>query len=165
VTLGLKGEREEDAGREGVRERIDLDKQWAMLGVCPQEQGRSHRLQPQLCLGPFGGPRARASSRGRCSPCSPSCSPSNARRVGKYRKWLYRGTLPSFGACEVPCWRWLFGNKMPISSPYRGTSSVRKHPRPLEPYGRAMPGALRWSESALKPLAPLLSVLALPPSF
>ena len=30
--------------------------------------------------------------------------------------WIhFRKGSTSFGACEVRCWRWLFGNKMPVS--------------------------------------------------
>jgi len=34
----------------------------------------------------------------------------------------------SFGACEVRCWRWLFGNKMPVSLRLRVMASEEAPP-------------------------------------
>jgi len=38
--------------------------------------------------------------------------------------WQVRKGSTSFGACEVRCWRWLFGNKTPVSPPYEEAHSI-----------------------------------------
>jgi len=60
------------------------------------------------------------------------------------RAHMREGSTP-FGACEVRCWRWLFGNKIPVSHArrccaailretlpivYRGTSLISNRPPP-----------------------------------